>query len=81
MVYITTEECKSNRKPIKATTTILITAVVAMVAAIGGSCWAGYSARSDLNTHIEVQAEHEKNLDTTLKRIENKLDRLSEKVS
>jgi len=45
-----------------------------------GAAWSGYSAKADLNTHKQVQAEHDKHIDESLIEIKAMLNKLGEKL-
>ncbi|KKN77723.1 hypothetical protein LCGC14_0356970 [marine sediment metagenome] len=77
---VTKDDCASYRKTFGRINGVLFTCIGLGLATIGGAAWAGYSAKSELHTHQEVQVEHDKHIDESLAEIKALLIRLDEKL-
>ncbi len=77
---ITKDECASYRRTFGRVHGVLFTCIGLGLATIGGAAWAGYSAKSELHTHQEVQKVREERIEEILTRIDVTLTKLDEKL-
>lgn len=78
---VTEKACDSRHRPWRTFAAIISTALLAVIGLLGSDIYVGYHAEasagkvaSELNTHVKVQAEHDKHIDETLDRIESQIE-------
>lgn len=84
---VTEKTCENRHRPWRAFAAIVSAAIVAVIGLLGSDIYVGYNAEaaagkvaSELNTHIEVQVEHDKHVAATLDRIESQIETSETKI-